>query len=317
MNSTFAEAAGESPRSTAVPARKPLRDALLTLVRRELWEHRYLWLAPLCVAALLLLVAILGQVHFDLDDVPQFANSQQRVALFTIVQWAISALYYLFALFIVSYYALDCLYAERKDRSILFWKSLPVSDGLTVGAKLLTALVVVPAGIFVLSLLASLVFFAILTARAALGSLPTVLTWDTLEWLRTAIAMLLIQILAALWYAPIVAYLMVVSAWAKRSPFLWSSLPWVVAPILEHIAFGTRYLWHFMLYRSNGIWQTLAFGRSHIFSHHGHSIRPVGTLLEDLNFRGAFTDVDLWLGLAVTAALVYAAVRIRRFRDDT
>ena len=314
MNSTLAEAAGESPRSAALPAGKPLGETLRTLVRRELWEHRYLWIAPLCVAVLLVLVAIFGQVHLGLDEV---GNSQQRLALFTIVQWALSALYYLLTLFLVSYYALDCLYAERKDRSILFWKSLPVSDGLTIGAKLLTALVVVPIAIFVLSLIASLAFFAILTARAAVGSVPTVVSWDTLEWLKTILAMLLILILDALWYAPIVAYLMVVSAWAKRSPFLWSTLPWVVAPILERIAFGTSYLWHFMLYRSNGIWQTLAAGRTHIWPRQGHAMRPVGTLLEDLNFRGAFTDIDLWLGVAVTLALVYAAVRIRRYRDDT
>jgi ABC-2 type transport system permease protein len=315
MNSTFAEAAGESPRTAAVPARKPRLETLLTLVRREFWEHRYLWIAPLCVAALLLAVAIFGQVHLDAGEMPQIANPSQRVALLTIVQWAISALYYVIALFILSYYALDCLYAERKDRSILFWKSLPVSDGLTVGAKLATALVVVPAWFFVLALLASVVFFAILLGRAALGSVPTVLTWNTFEWLRTTVAMLLIQILAVLWYAPIVAYLMVVSAWAKRSPFLWSTLPWVVAPILERIAFGTRYLWHFMLYRSHGIWETLALGRTNLFPH--HTFRPAGTLLQDLNFRGAFTDVDLWLGLAAAVALAYAAVRIRRYRDET
>jgi ABC-2 type transport system permease protein len=314
MNSTLADAAAGNPQSAAASARKPLRDALPTLVRREFWEHRYLWAAPLCVAVLLLLIAILGRVHLDVDDV---GNSQQRVALFTLVQWALSALYYLLTLFIVSYYALDCLYAERKDRSILFWKSLPVSDGLTIGAKLLTALVVVPGAIFVLSLIASLAFFAILTARAAVGSVPTVVTWDTLEWLRTILAMLLILILDVLWYAPIVAYLMVVSAWARRSPFLWSTLPWVVAPILERIAFGTHYLWRFMLYRSNGIWAILAAGRTHIWPRQGHNFRPVGTLLEDLNFRGAFTDIDLWLGVAVAAALVYAAVRIRRYRDDT
>jgi ABC-2 type transport system permease protein len=315
MNSTIAAAAGETPRSAAPPASMPTERVLRTLLRRELWEHRYLWVAPLCVAVLLVLVAIFGQIHLDLDDAPQFSSPQQRVALFTIVQWAISAMFYLLTLFIVSYYALDCLYAERKDRSILLWKSLPVSDGLTVVSKLLTALVVVPLGVFVLSLASSLVFSAILAARASLGSLLTVLTWDTLEWVRTETAMLLIDILNALWYAPIVAYLMLISAWARRSPFLWSTLPWIVAPILERLAFGSSYVWHFMLYRSNGIWEILAAGRTYVFSRHG--IHSVGTLLEDLNFRGAFSAIDLWLGLAVAAALVYAAARIRRYRDDT
>jgi ABC-2 type transport system permease protein len=314
MNSSFAEIA-DAPSAAAVPAALPPGRVLFTLLRRELWEHRYLWIGPLCVAALLALCALVGQVHLGLPDLAQLASEPTKVALLTVVQWVLSATFLVLTLFIVSNYALDCLYAERKDRSILFWKSLPVSDGLTVGAKLLMALLVVPLGVFAISVPASLVFFAIVSVRTALGSIPAIMTWNTLEWLRTEIAMLLILLLAMLWYAPLVAYLMVVSAWARRRPFLISTLPWVLAPILERIAFGTRYLWHFLSYRSNGIFATLAAGHTHIFSHHG--FRPVGTLLDELNFRGAFTDIDLWLGLAAAAALLYAAARIRRYRDDT
>jgi ABC-2 type transport system permease protein len=314
MNSTFAEVS-DSPRAAAAPAERPPGRVLFTLLQRELWEHRYLWVGPLCVAALLALCAVIGQVHLDLRELAQLGEQPARVALLTVVQWALSTTFFVLTLFIISNYALDCLYAERKDRSILFWKSLPVSDGLTVGAKLLTALVVVPLGVFAISVLASLVFFAIVSVRTAMGNIPSIMAWDTLEWLRTELAMLLILLIALLWYAPLVAYLMVVSAWARRRPFLLATLPWVLAPILERIAFGTRYLWHFLIYRSNGIFATLAAGHARIFSHHG--IRSVGSLLADLNFRAALTDIDLWLGLAAAAALLYAAARIRRYRDDT
>ena len=314
MSSTIAAAAGETPARGADPAARPLAGTLLTLIRRELWEHRYLWVVPLGVAVLLLLTAVIGHVHLDLDDNAQIATENQRVALLSVVQWALAATFYVVTLFIVSYYTLDCLYAERKDRSILFWKSLPVSDGLTVTSKLLMALVVVPVGVFALSLVTGLVFFAIVSARSAAGSIPGVVSWSTLEWLRTEIALVLVQLVAVLWYAPFAAYLLLVSAWAKRSPFLWATLPWVVAPILERIAFGTHVLWRFLSYRVNGIWPTLGAGHTRIFSHHG--VRPVGTLLQDLDFRAAFTNPDLWLGVAVAAALVYATVRIRRYRDD-
>ena len=246
MNSTFAEISAATPRSAAAPTARPPGTVLLTLLRRELWEHRYLWIGPLCVAGLLALCAVVGQVHLGLHDLSQLTSEDAKVALLTIVQWALSATFSVLALFIVSNYALDCLYAERRDRSILFWKSLPVSDGLTVSAKLLMALVVVPLGVFAISVLASLVFFAIVSVRAAVGSIPSIMTWNTLEWLRTELAMLLILLLAVLWYAPLVAYLMVVSAWARRRPFLLSTLPWVLAPILERIAFGTHYLWSFL-----------------------------------------------------------------------
>ncbi len=81
------------------------------------------------------------------------------------------------------------------------------------------------------------------------------------------------------------------------------------------VALGTRYLTDFINYRVNGIWWLLGVHNTHIITK--HEVKPVGTALAVLNFRGALTSIDLWLGLAVTVALVYAAIRIRRYRDDT
>jgi ABC-2 type transport system permease protein len=223
---------------------------------------------------------------------------------------------YIVIAFVGSFYLLDCLYAERKDRSILFWKSLPVSDGLTVCSKLLVGLVVAPLGVFALALLAHLVFSAILGARVALGSLPPVITWNSYEWLRTEALLLLATLFAVLWYAPIAGYLLLVSAWARRAPTLWATLPFVLGPVLEWVAFGTRYLLSFINYRLGGIWGILGVERLKIISKHGPEL-SVGTALEVFDFRGALTSIDLWLGLAATAAFVYAATRIRRYRDDT
>jgi ABC-2 type transport system permease protein len=317
MNSTLAETAPRGPGSEATPVATRRRGGvLLTLVRREFWEHRALWLAPLVVAALLALCATIGRVHIDLDDAPHFASGSQQVALFSIIQFVLAMPLYIVIIFVGSFYLLDCLYAERKDRSILFWKSLPVSDGLTVCAKLLVGLVIVPFGVFALALVAHLVFTAILGARVALGSLPPVITWNSYEWLRTEAVMLLATLFAVLWYAPIAGYLLLVSAGVRRAPILWATLPFVLAPVLEWVAFGTRYLLGFINYRVNGIWGILGVGHLNIISKHRQH-HPVGTALEVLDFRGALTALDLWLGLAVTAALVYAAVRIRRYRDDT
>ena len=315
MNTTLADSAPDSPRSDAAPAARRPAEIMLTLVRRELWEHRALWLAPLCMAALLALVAAIGRIHIELDEAPRLTSESQQVALLTIVQFVLAIPLYLVALFVGSYYLLDCLYAERKDRSILFWKSLPVSDGLTVCSKLLVALVVVPFGVLALALLAHLVYSAILAARVSLGSLPPVLTWNSYEWLRTEAVMFLVTLFAVLWWAPIAGYLLLVSAWVRRAPILWATLPFVLGPVLEWVAFGTRYLLGFIDYRVNGIWEILGVGHANIASKHG--LHPVGTALEVLDFRHALTAIDLWLGLASTAALVYAAIRIRRYRDDT
>ena len=316
MNTTLADSAPDSPRSDTAPAAKRPAAILLTLVRRELWEHRALWLAPLAVAALLALVAAIGRVHIDMEEAPDLTSESQRVAIFSIIQFVLAIPLYLVAVFVGSYYLLDCLYAERKDRSILFWKSLPVSDGLTVCSKLLVALAVMPFGVFALALLAHLGYTAILGARVSLGSLPPVLSWNSYEWLRTEAVMFLVTLFAVLWWAPIAGYLLLVSAWVRRAPILWSTLPFVLGPVLEWVAFGTRYLLGFIDYRVNGIWEILGVGHVNIVSKHGLH-HPVGSALEVLDFRHALTAIDLWLGLAVTAALVYAAIRIRRYRDDT
>jgi ABC-2 type transport system permease protein len=318
MNSTIADAAGDSPRSDAPPAAAPTGRMLATLVHREFWEHRALWLAPLCVAALIALSALWVNAQFDSHDIERGWDPSQgrnKVALLTIAQWALSMPGFVAILFVLFFYSLDCLYAERKDRSILFWKSMPVSDGMTVASKALTVLVAVPLGMFLLAAATGIVFYVIYMMRVSVGRAPAILSWDTLEWLRGQAAMLLMLFLAILWYAPLAAALMLLSAWARRNPFLWASVPVAVAPLLERMIFGTTYLWDFLLYRLGGCWYVLGLHHSRIITHEG--LRPVGTLLEELDWRSAFLNPDLWIGVAVAVGLLYAAARIRRYRDDT
>jgi ABC-2 type transport system permease protein len=170
---------------------------------------------------------------------------------------------------------------------------------------------VVPLGVFVLALVSNLVFAGVLAAR-----LPGVLSWSTLEWLRTEVVLLLSVILAVLWYAPIAAAMLLVSAWARRSPILWVSLVPVMAPILERVGLGTHYLWNFETYRLFGIWHKLQAGHEHLFGS-AKDLRPVGAVLDTFNIRGTFTDIDLWVGVIAAIAMAYAAARIRRYRDDT
>jgi ABC-2 type transport system permease protein len=313
MNSTLAEAAGDTPRSAPPPAARARGATVATLVRREFWEHRYLWLVPVVTAVLIALCGVLGRTHIDLDANAGFEGwmrDEQRVALSSIVQWVLAVPLWLVLLFLLSYYTLDCLYAERKDRSILFWKSLPLSDELTVGSKLLVATVVVPLGTLVLASAADLVFAAILAMRV-----PGALGWSTYEWLRTELVLFLECVIGVLWYSPIAGALLLFSAWIPRNPILWATLAGVVPPIVERVALGTHYIWTFEIYRTNGIWHKLAHGPD-VFANM-RNLPPVGVVLDSFDLRAAFTDVDLWLGVLAALALTYAAARIRRYRDDT
>jgi ABC-2 type transport system permease protein len=314
MNSHFADAAaGEAPRESTPGARIGPGGMLAMLVRREFWEHRALWIAPLVVAALMVVSAFVASVKFRLTHGDMHDEGPQGMTMFSVMQGAVSMPLSLVTLIVLSFYLLDCLYAERKDRSILFWKSLPVSDNLTVLSKLLVALLVVPLGVFALGLLVSLSFVGIWELNAAFGRLPPIPGWDTLAWLKGEMALVACLFVGVLWYAPFAAYLLVVSAWARRSPFLWATVPVVLAPLLERMAFGTTYLWKLLAYRTFGIWYTL-FPYPHLGRGRADAL---ASMFGQLRFGAVFTDIDLWLGLAVAGVLLWAAMRLRRYRDDT
>ena len=315
MSSSVADAAPERAPSGAPPAPKALGGTLLALVRREFWEHRALWVAPAVVAALMVLGALFATVKYRAPhaDLSGDHGPWNGMTLFAVMQGFVSSPLSLVTSIVLLFYLLDCLYAERKDRSILFFKSLPVSDGLTVLSKLLVALVIAPLGVYALGLLASLALTGIWQVNAVLGRLPAIPGWDLGGWLQAELALLLCLVVAALWYAPCAAYLLVVSAWARRNPFLWLLLPPVVAQILERVAFGTHYIASFIAYRLLGVWPILF---SHVRLGHGRAF-ALGSGLAQLDLKAVLTDVDLWLGLAAAAGLVFAAIRLRRYRDDT
>jgi len=309
--------------ATAPVAHRLTRNTLLTLVRREFWEHRVLWMAPLAVAGLLLAASLWANVELGVDvngaHWGQWHDPKQRVLVFALAQWGGAFPHFLVMAIVLSFYLLDCLYAERKDRSILFWKSLPVSDGVTVASKLIVALGVVPLGVFGVALVTNLLFTGIWNIKASIAHVPALVLWDTGVWLKVEGAMLLWLLVCAMWYAPIATYLLLVSAWARRNVILWASLPPVVAPIAERVAFGTHYIGGLIQYRMDGIWQS--FGLRHALEHSasqaGHDpIVSMAASFDALNVLAAFASIDLWLGLIAAFAFALVAARIRRYRDD-
>jgi len=314
---------------TVAPRRKMLATGrewttLLTLLRRELWEHRILWVAPLAVAALLLIGAVFGraQIARAVPDGRIVLTPHMVHALFAVSMLGLGFAEYVTMSLVLWYYAADCLYAERRDRSILFWKSMPVSDGETVLSKALIALAVVPLGVYLITAVTTVLTAGIWSIRGWSGySGP--LFWDTGTWLRLEAVTFIGLVVATLWYAPITAYLMLVSAVARRNAQLWVFLPPIVAMLVERFAFGTHYLFTVIMYRLQGGWQSdivayvqrLFTGQN--LGPDAASMTPAPNPLQLMNPAHVFANVDLWIGLAVAVAIFYAAARIRRYRDET
>ncbi len=290
-------------------------------MRREIWEHRSLWIAPLLIAVLLLVgVATLGRIQFYEGPArPATATAPFELML---LGWGVP--FYLAAGIVVAVYLLDCLYGERRDRSILFWRSMPVSDTETVLAKLLVGLVVVPYATFLLSALTSVLASVILAVRHhVLVNGQVAPLWNTLMWVRMQLVMLYGLTVLLLWYAPYAAYLMLASAWARRSPYAWAFVPPVLLAVCENMVFGTNYLGRIV---ERGFSQVLrlAFNLNLQFAYSvGESlplagnaargaVRPTGGGATDL-----LASPQLWLGLVVAALMIALAIRLRRYRDDS
>jgi ABC-2 type transport system permease protein len=303
--STSSNAVSESLQAQSfAPAAFPATRAFYWSVRRELWENRSIYIAPLAVAAVALFAfsisAIAGIWEMSLMLNP--AHASEAIAQ----PYDIAAGLMMLTCIIVSvFYCLDALHSERRDRSILFWKSLPVSDLTTVLAKVSIPLVVLPLLTFAI-IVATQGIMLMLSSFILLASGHNVaLLWTKLSFFRMSMLTLYHILTAhALWPLPIYCWLLLVSGWARRATFLWAALPLVAIAGVELILFRTG---HFAaLVGSHLIGAAPAFDSP-------DNMFPSGPMTHIT--PGIFlSSSGLWIGLVVAAIFLAAAVRLRRYQ---
>jgi ABC-2 type transport system permease protein len=276
------------------------------LIRREFWEHRVLVIAPLALCVVYLVLCALAGAHFNVGWV-YIGNAEPTSAAFFFVMHIvfIVMLYGLMAL-VVFYYLCDCLYAERKDRSILFWKSLPVSDAMTVLSKLVVSLIAVPLVVYLLALATNLL--ALVVFKIAFQFQPPgnpAAHWTLLAWLRLNGYLLADVFVLALWYAPIAGYQLLVSVLAPRAVFVCTLLPPLTLIFGQKVLFDSWSIGQFVLHRLG------------VLSLRGGPGAGLEAAIDGVNALPVLRLPQLWIGVAVAAVLVFLAIRIRRHRDDS
>ncbi|HEX4961623.1 MAG TPA: ABC transporter permease [Thermoanaerobaculia bacterium] len=292
------------PAMPAIPATRPMYWS----VRRELWENRSIYVAPLVAAAVALfgfLISTLTLPH-RMRALSALDPAKQRQAI-AVPYSFVAALLIATAFLAGVFYCLDALHGERRDRSILFWKSLPVSDRTTVLSKAIVPLVILPLLIFAVVVATQLIMLLLSTAVLLGNGLSVAPLWDRLPLFRMTLGLLYSLAAIALWHAPIYGWLLLVSGWARRATFLWAVLPLLAISVFERIAFRT---WHFaflLRYRLIG-WFTEGFD----FKTHGMGAIDPLAHLTPVNF---LSSPGLWIGLVFAAAFLAAAVRLRRYRE--
>jgi ABC-2 type transport system permease protein len=271
-------------------------------VRRELWENRSIYIAPLVAAVVFLFGFVINMVTVRRRIGASLLDPAQQHSLLTARYELSAALIMGTALLVGIVYSLDALYGERRDRSILFWKSLPVSDLTTVLSKLTIPLVILPFLSFAISLATQFIML-LLSSVILLGSGVNIAAlWTEVSFFHVSLVLLYhLLTVHGLWYAPLYGWLLLVSAWAPRAPFIWAFLPPFVICGVEKIAFNTSHFLALLQYRLMGPGDAMANGAPKDF---------MATLIPD-HF---FDRPGLWIGLALAAMFLAAAVRLRRYQ---
>lgn len=273
-------------------------------VRRELWENRSIYLAPLAVAGVFLVGFFISLVRLPERIRAAAMNPAQLQDIieqpYVIVAIMLMAIY----LLVAAIFCLDALYGERRDRSILFWKSLPVADLTTVLSKASVPILVLPLLTFAVTVAAYLVMLLVSSVVLAGAGLSASMPWALVPFFEVSTTNFLhLVVFHGIWYAPFYGWLLLASAWAKRAPLLWAALPPVAIGVLERIAFDTSHFAGMVKYRLIGSTESGA---------------APDTMTMDMLAPGPLEQFligpGMWIGLAITAGFLFVAARLYRSR---
>ncbi|MES2300147.1 MAG: hypothetical protein V4582_24145 [Pseudomonadota bacterium] len=305
------------------------------LIRREFWEHRGVFLRlPIIIGLALLLFVLLATMYGTMPGHVQ-VNGQalpmehmgQVAAAFATYYMAVSTPIFLALSVVLFFYCLSAMHDERRDRSILFWKSLPVSDSATVLAKLATALGVAPLIAIGAAIVASVLVLLLVCIGMAVGGMS--IFGPLLA--QPALYLAPLQLLAllpvyALWALPTVGWLLLVSSWARSRVFLWAvGLPVLCTVTVKMIALLFDLGWNVDWFAQHivarvlsglvpGVWLPIEQIDTQLFLDADTHMLKLGVLVQQSWL--SLTHMNVWLGAAAGAAMIAAAIRLRRSCDE-
>lgn len=308
-----------------------LKIPLVALIRKEMWEYKTTFvIVPLALTLMMTAIMVFAALSFEVSggdtpfiDIGELAtlNSNQR-------EWKIYQLmndvsiFLKLVLFTVSiFYLCSALFEERKTQTILFWKSLPVSDAQTILAKWITIAVCVPV-IYWLAISACQLVSLLLTLYLASGSgydsvdlilkpaHPIQTWWLSLNYI----------LLDVIWLAPAYGWFLLMSASSKRAPMMSAFIPLIMVSIAESWLLEGHSLFFLILKRLAP--QELMLWVESIPN------RFVGTELLSLagidstslvphwsDVVHSYVKLDLWLGLVFAVGLFLITVNVRKRRS--
>jgi ABC-2 type transport system permease protein len=322
------------------------------LLRREFWEHKggFVW-APL-VAALIMVVLVGGVIGYGIASGKMHGDSisiqvdgeevhntaiakgvtvEKRAQIASLAAnnyIAVGAPIFIVLPIVAFFYCLAALYDDRRDRSILFWKSLPISDADTVLSKLVTVLVVAPLitiGVATAAALAILLFAGIASSYHGVSLFGAVLT--NVNFYLAPLYLVGMLPVYILWALPTAGWLLLVSSWAKSKVFLWAvGVPLIAAVLLKWLDFLLGMTAGVTIHADwiiNKVLETILLGLipgTWFMNAGGELPMPPHSGVDMLTMLGyswsTLAKPALWAGVVAGVAMIVAAIRLRRWRDE-
>jgi len=299
------------------------------LVKREFWENKgSMFYTPGIMAAFyavfLLILVMFGNAwvengHYNIDlfdHLPKMTaefdsiNEEDRTKVVQMGLYGTSVSFIFVMLIISLFYCLGSLYDERKDRSILFWKSLPVSDLMTVMSKFVSVTLLIPVCYFIVISAFQIYSLIFATVGAWFGGSSGINIWASSNLFGVMFNMLFSLITVSLWLAPFWAWLMFASSWAKKVAFMWGMLPIFLIVFAEGWIFRSTYLIEVIGERFAEAGMILASNVDRLVD--GDMLDGAGSA-----WYQVFGNMEFWMGLIVTGVFLAGAVFTRRFRDES
>jgi len=300
----------------------------LALLKREIWEHRSIWVTPAAIsiivtlgliAALVFASKFAAELDMAIFGAQNLAGDPERNAALTGFFLATSWVFIVALAILTVFYCLDSLYAERKDKSILFWRSLPVTDAETVISKLITAIVVLPV-VTVIGIIATHIVNLLITSIwvAMKGGDVGLLIWGSVSLIDNWSAAFIVVLACGIWMSPFIGWFLLVSAYTKRSPLLMAFMPLILIGLLEGIVLRSHVFAENVLARGDGLPIFRTADIQEFFDQEQWRIVEGATsLLARLDVVQFLTSPAMWAGILVCGLLSTGAIYVRRFRDES
>jgi ABC-2 type transport system permease protein len=315
------------------------------LLKREFWEYRgaFLW-TPAITGAVMLALVLFGLIvaettanragvnlnGINFNEISKHLSEGNAAQLHAGLNIGLLSLGFPIGAalaFVLFFYGIGALYNDRADRSVLFWKSLPISDSETVLAKVVAMAVIAPVLAVAALIALDLCFLVVMSLWVLIHGMNPILLWSPTSLLTLWLKLILLIPINALWALPSIGWLLLCSSFARSKPFLWA----VALPVVSGVLSSMVHLMNSLSLPSGWYWKNIVarllfsivpatwvdVADLHEFDREDRLPEALNNLLSFNSVGHLLSTPNFLIGIAAGVAMIAAAIYFRRSRVES